>query len=86
MMLFAAVEQAIADVEALLGHSLLADVTDNDGIVHPAKLVTDNWPAFKAVGFARFIDRRPELVHIRTRRTSPHTSGVRERAFGSLTL
>jgi putative transposase len=52
--------------------------------VHPVKLVTDNGPAFKAIGFARFIDSRPELVHIRTRRKSPHTNGVRERAFGSL--
>lgn len=80
----AAIEQAIADVEALLGHSLLADVTDPDGIVHPVKIVTDNGSAFKAVRFARFIDSRPELVHIRTRRKSPHTNGVRERAFGSL--
>ena len=52
--------------------------------MHPVKVVTDNGPAFKAVGFARFIDRRPELVHIRTRRKSPHTNGVRERALGSL--
>jgi putative transposase len=80
----AAIEQAIGEVEALLGHSLLRDVTDADGIVHPVKVVTDNGPAFKAIGFARFIDSRPELVHIRTRRKSPHTNGVRERAFGSL--
>ena len=40
------------------------------GVIHP--------------GFARFIDSRPELVHIRTRCKSPHTNGVRERAFGSL--
>jgi putative transposase len=80
----AAVEQAIDEVALLLGHSLLRDVTDADGVVHPVKLVTDNGPAFKSVGFARFIDSRPELVHIRTRRKSPHTNGVRERAFGSL--
>ena len=88
----AAVEQAIAEVEILLGHSLLRDVTDADGrdvtdadgLVHPVKVVTDNGPAFKAIGFARFSDSRPELVHIRTRRKSPHTNGVRERAFGSL--
>ena len=80
----AAIEQAIDEVEALLGHPLLRDVTDADGIVHPVKIVTDNGPAFKAIGFARFIDRRPELIHIRTRRKSPHTNGVRERAFGSL--
>ena len=34
--------------------------------------------------FAAFIERRPELIHIRTRRKSPNQNGVRERAFGSL--
>lgn len=80
----AAVELAIDEVEALLGHSLLADVTDPHGVVHPVRLVTDNGPAFKAIGFARFIDSRSDLVHIRTRVRSPRTNGVRERAFGSL--
>lgn len=47
-------------------------------------VVTDNPPAFKSVGFARFIASRPELTHVRTRRRPPHTNGVRERAFGSL--
>ena len=47
-------------------------------------MVTDNGPAFKATGFARFIDSRAELIHIRTRRKSPQQNGVRERAFGSL--
>ena len=34
--------------------------------------------------FATYIERRPELIHIRTRRKSPQQNGVRERAFGSL--
>jgi putative transposase len=80
----AAVEMALEEVEALLGHSLADDVTDTRGKVHPVKLVTDNGPAFKSVDFARFIASRPELEHVRTRRRSPHTNGVRERAFGSL--
>ena len=80
----AAVTGAIEEVEVLLGHTLLDDVTDRHGVVHPVILVTDNGPAFKSVGFARFIASRPELVHVRTRRKSPHTNGVRERAFGSL--
>ena len=40
-------------------------------------------PCFKAARFAAFIARRPELIHIRTRRKSPRQNGVRERAFGS---
>ncbi len=47
-------------------------------------LVTDNGPCFKSVRFAAYIERRPELIHIRTRRKSPGQNGVRERAFGSL--
>lgn len=80
----AAITMAIAEVEILLGHSLLDDVTDDHGQVHPVTVVTDNGPAFKSVAFARFIASRPELEHVRTRRKSPHTNGVRERAFGSL--
>lgn len=81
----AAVHLAIDDAEQLLGHPLLEDLTDPvTGEIHPIKLVTDNGPAFKSTAFARFIASRPELEHVRTRRRSPHTNGVRERAFGSL--
>ena len=47
-------------------------------------VVTDNGPAFKSLAFARFFAAHPELKHVRTRKKSPHTNGVRERAFGSL--
>jgi putative transposase len=80
----AAVQLALEETESLLGHPLVVDVTDEHGQIHPVKVVTDNGPAFKSVGFARFIASRPELEHVRTRRRSPHTNGVRERAFGSL--
>lgn len=81
----AAVTTAIAEVEDVLGHSLLEDVTCPDtGEIFPVVVVTDNGPAFKSSAFARFIASRPELDHVRTRRKSPHTNGVRERAFGSL--
>lgn len=81
----AAVRLAIDEAEAVLGHSLLDDVTDHHtGEIHPVIVVTDNGPAFKSVAFARFIASRPELEHVRTRRRSPHTNGVRERGIGSI--
>ncbi len=44
----------------------------------------DNGCCFKSVRFAAYIEKRPELIHIRTRRKSPNQNGVRECAFGSL--
>ena len=54
------------------------------GEIRPIALVTDNGPCFKAARFAAYIEKRPELIQIRTRRRSPNQNGVRERAFGSL--
>ncbi len=80
-----AVELALAETERLLGQTLLDAITDHDtGEVRPVALVTDNGPCFKSRRFAAFVDRHPELIHIRTRRKSPGQNGVRERAFGSL--
>lgn len=80
-----AVKAAIAEVEDVLGHSLLQDVTDLDtGEIHPVAVVTDNGPAFRSAAFARFIASRPELTHVRTRHRSPGSNGVRERGFGTL--
>jgi putative transposase len=79
------VEQAIAESERLTGRTLAELLTDPVlGEIRPIALVTDNGPCFKSVRFAAYIDRRPELIHIRTRRKSPGQNGVRERAFGSL--
>ena len=61
---------------------LLAD--PETGEIRTIALVTDNGPCFKAARLAAFIEKRPELIHIRTRRKSPNQNGVRERAFGSL--
>jgi transposase InsO family protein len=81
----AAVRLAITEAKALLGLDLLDAVTDRDtGEIHTIKVVTDNGPAFKAAAFSRFIAGHPELAHIRTRKKSPNTNGVRERGFGSL--
>jgi putative transposase len=79
------VEQAFAQSERLSGRSLADLLCDPvTGEIRPIALVTDNGPCFKSVRFAAYIERRPELIHIRTRRKSPNQNGVRERAFGSL--
>jgi putative transposase len=79
------VELALAETERLLGRSLLDTVTDHQtGEVRPVAIVTDNGPCFKSARFAAFVDKHPELIHIRTKRNSPGQNGVRERAFGSL--
>jgi transposase InsO family protein len=79
------VEQAIAESERLTGRplrELLVDPVTSE--IRPIAVVTDNGPCFKSVRFAAYIEKRPELIHIRTRRKSPNQNGVRERAFGSL--
>ena len=69
----------------MTGRPLAELLTDAvTGEIRPIALVTDNGPCFKSVRFAAYIERRPELIHIRTRRKSPNQNGVRERAFGSL--
>jgi putative transposase len=79
------VEQAIAESERLTGRPLAELLVDETtGELRPIAVVTDNGPCFKSVRFAAYIERRPELIHIRTRRKSPNQNGVRERAFGSL--
>ena len=79
------VQLAIAETERLLGRPLRELLVDAlTGEIRPIALVTDNGPCFKAARFAAYIERRPELIHIRTRRKSPQQNGVRERAFGSL--
>jgi putative transposase len=79
------VEQAITETEQLLESTLTELLTDPlTGEIRPITLVTDNGPCFKAAHFAAFVEQRPELIHIRTRRKTPQQNGVRERAFGSL--
>jgi transposase InsO family protein len=81
----AALRVALDEVTALLGRPLIDVVTDPaTGQIRPVTVVTDNGPAFKSIAFARFFAAHPELKHVRTRKKSPHTNGVRERAFGSL--
>jgi putative transposase len=81
----AAIEAAIDQAEALLGHPLLQDVVDQvTGELTPVVIVTDNGPAYRSVGFARFIASRPELLHVRTRHRSPQTNGVIERFYQAI--
>jgi transposase InsO family protein len=47
-------------------------------------VVTDNGPAYRSIGFARFIASRPELLHVRTRHRSPQTNGVIERFYQAI--
>ncbi|MGE4425800.1 MAG: transposase, partial [Solirubrobacteraceae bacterium] len=82
----ASVQAAINEAERLLGRPLIDDLTDPDGTLHPIFLVTDNGPCFKSDAFARFIDGRPELTHVRTRKKSPETNGVIERYHGAIKI
>jgi transposase InsO family protein len=54
------------------------------GELTPVVIVTDNGPAYRSVGFARCIDSRPELLHVRTRHRSPQTNGVIERFYQAI--
>ena len=81
----ATLEAAIAEAEALMGHSLVEDCVDPDtGEIFPVVVVSDNGPAYKSDRFARFIASRPWMAHVRTRYRSPQTNGVIERFYGSL--
>lgn len=83
----AAVEDARLKAHDLLGHSLLDDVTcSHTGQITPVIVVSDNGPCYKATAFARYIARRPELTHVRTRRRSPSTNGVIERYHGAIQI
>ena len=46
--------------------------------------MTDNGPAFKSLGFARFTGGRVELEHVRTHHHAPETNAVVERFNQSL--
>ena len=81
------IEDARCQVHDLLGYSLLDDVTDQQtGEVTPVIIVSDNGPCYKGARFARYIDSRPELTHVRTRRRSPQTNGVIERYHGAIQI
>ncbi len=79
------IKAAIAGVENMLGHSLLEDCTDPEtGEITPVVVVTDNGSCYKSADFAAFMEKRPELTHVRTRHYAPQTNGVVERFNQSL--
>ena len=72
-----AIDQAISTATDILGRPLLDDLTCPDnGETTPVIIVSDNGPCYKSTGFARYIDSRPELTHVRTRRRSPQTKAL----------
>jgi putative transposase len=78
------VEAAIREAERLLARPLIKELTDPDtGEITPIRLISDNGPCYRSGGFAAYIRRWPELVHIRTRYRSPQTNGVVERYIDS---
>jgi transposase InsO family protein len=83
----AAVELALAEAEALLGHPLIDDAPVNPvtGEIEPVvTIVTDNGGPFRSFTFEAFIASHPELRHVRTRVRTPGQNGSRERGFGTM--
>jgi transposase InsO family protein len=79
------IKAAIAGVEKMLGHTLLEDcINPETGEITPVIVVTDNGSCYKSADFAAFINKRPELTHVRTRHYAPQTNGVVERFNQSL--
>jgi putative transposase len=80
----AVLEDARDRAADLIGRSLLEDCTNPEtGEIVPVVVVSDNGSCYRAAGFARHIDQRPELAHVRTRHKAPETNGVIERFFQS---
>lgn len=76
---------AIEEAERLCDRPLLEECLDPaTGELQHLVVVTDNGPAFKSLGFARFVGERVELEHVRTRHYAPETNGVVERFNQSL--
>jgi len=80
-----ALKAAIAEAESLIGMPLAQDCLDPiTGQICPLTIVSDNGPAYKSDAFARFINARPWMRHVRTRYRSPQNNGVIERFYGSI--
>ena len=82
--LLAALEEAIAGAEQLLGHPLILDCVNDDDEIEPIAVVTDNGGAMRSIAVARWFAARPHFVHVRSRYRSPGTNGVIERFFEAL--
>jgi transposase InsO family protein len=82
--LIATLDAAIASAEEQLGHPLILDCLNDDDVIEPIAVVTDNGGPMRSIPVARWFAARPHFVHIRTRARSPQTNGVIERFFQSL--
>jgi transposase InsO family protein len=79
------VNAAEHEMRSVLEIPLIVDCYDPDtDLWTPLRIVSDNGPCYKSGAFARMIDKRPEIEHVRTRRRSPHTNGVVERYANTL--
>ena len=81
----AALDEAIARAEELIGRTLAGDCVDPiTGEIEPVVIVTDNGSAMRSTAVARWFHQRPHLQHVRTRHKAPETNGVIERWFQAL--
>ncbi len=77
-------EAAITSAEEKLGYPLILDCVNNNDVIEPIVIVTDNGGAMRSAGVARWFKARPHFVHVRTKVKSPGTNGVIERFFQSI--
>lgn len=82
--LIAVFEAAITAAEQELGYPLILDCVNDEDVIEPVVIVTDNGGAMRSIAVARWFEARPHFVHVRTRVRSPGTNGVIERFFQSI--
>jgi len=82
--LIAVFETAIRAAEHQLGYPLILDCVNNNGVIEPIVIVTDNGGPMRSAAVARWFAARPHFVHVRTKVKSPGTNGVIERFFQSI--
>jgi len=82
--LIAVFETAIIRAEEHLGHPLILDCVNDEDVIEPIRIVTDNGGAMRSAAVARWFADRPHFTHVRTAVKSPGTNGVVERFFQSI--
>ena len=77
-------DAAVTAAEDLLGYPLILDCVNDNDIIEPIMIVTDNGGAMRSASLARWFAARPHFEHVRTKVRSPGTNGVIERFFQSI--